>query len=304
MENNTEKKPYDMDVSEETGQEVEVVPKPVVKRNTKDSVFEDLFSNPHYLFQMYKALHPEDTTARESDIEDVTIKNAMTNDQYNDLGFRIGNRLLVLVEAQSTWSVNIVIRILMYLMTTYNQYFTENKIDLYSSVKAEIPKPELYVVYTGKRKNLPDYLTLQEEFFDGEDVSVNAKVKVISAGKSDDIIHQYIVFTQVLDEQVKIHGKTRGAIEETIRICKDRNILKEYLESREKEVIDIMVALYDEQEVMERYVASEKKESEIKATVTTYRRLGKSVAEAVADIVSQFGLSETSAQAKANKYWA
>ena len=139
----------------------------------------------------------------------------------------------------------------------------ENKIDLYSSVKAEIPKPELYVVYTGKRKNLPDYLTLQDDFFEGEDISVNARVRVISAGESDDIIHQYIIFTQVLDEQVKIHGKTREATEETIKICKDRNVLKEYLESREKEVIDIMVALYNEQEVMERYVASEKKEANL-----------------------------------------
>lgn len=293
-----------MNQTVEPGQDEEIVKKPTVKHNCKDSVFEDLFSDPHYLFQMYKTLHPEDTTSNENDIADVTIRNAMTNDQYNDLGFRIGNRLLVLIEAQSTWTVNIVIRILMYLMTTYNRYFTENKIDLYSSVKVEIPKPELYVVYTGTHKNLPEYLTLQDDFFGGEDISVNARVKVISSSGSDDIINQYIIFTQVLDEQVKIHGREIIAVEETIRICKDRNVLKEYLESREKEVISIMEALYNEQEVMDRYIASREKESEIKATVKAYHRFGRNISEAIEDIIAQFGLSETSAEAKAKQYWA
>lgn len=276
---------------------------PFLKHKVKDSVFTDLFGNVHYLIQLYKALHPEDTAATEKDIVNVTIKNVMTNNQYNDLGFMIGNRLMVLVEAQSTWSVNIVMRILMYLMSTYNQYFTENGIDLYSEVKAEIPKPELYVVFTGDRKSVPEYITLQDEFFGGEDICINAKVKVIAGGDSDDIISQYIVFTRVLTEQVKQYGRTREAIEETIRICKDRNVLKEYLEAREKEVIDIMVALYDEQEVMDRYVASEKKESEIKATVKMYHFFGRSIEEAIDGLVSQFGLSEESAEEKANQYW-
>ena len=64
-----------------------------------------------------------------------------------------------------------------------------------------------------------------------------------------------------------------------------------------------MVALYDEQEVMERYVASQVKESEIRATILTYKRLGKSTDDAIADIIVQFGLSTKSAEAKAKQYW-
>lgn len=41
---------------------------------------------------------------------------------------------------------------------------------------------------------------------------------------------------------------------ETIRICKSKNVLKEYLENREKEVVDIMMVLYDEEEAMRTYV--------------------------------------------------
>ncbi len=275
-----------------------------VKHTAKDSVFTDLFGNTHYLIQLYRALHPEDTVTTEQDIFDVTINNVLTNNQYNDLGFRVGNRLLVLVEAQSTWSVNILIRTLMYLMETLDQYFTENGVDLYRSVKVEIPEPELYVIYTGDKKSVPKQISLKDEFFAGKDVAVDAKVKVLTSGESGDIITQYIVFTQVLNEQVKIHGRTRKAIEETIKICKDRNVLRDYLESRSKEVIDIMIALYDEQEVLDRYVASREKESEIKATVNTLKEVGRSITEVADYIIAKFGLSSAAAETKVKEYWA
>lgn len=37
-----------------------------------------------------------------------------------------------------------------------------------------------------------------------------------------------------------------------------KNVLKEYLESREKEAVDIMMVLYDEEEAMRTYVESER----------------------------------------------
>ena len=69
-------------------------------------------------------------------------------------------------------------------------------------------------------------------------------------GETDDIIGEYVAFTKVYNEQCRIHGRTEEAIRETIRICKDKNVLKEYLESREKEVIDMMVTLFDEEKIM------------------------------------------------------
>ena len=54
-----------------------------------------------------------------------------------------------------------------------------------------------------------------------------------------------------------LYGRSRKAVLEVIRICKDRNVLREYLSSKEKEVVDIMMVLYDEQEVMKSYVESE-----------------------------------------------
>lgn len=112
------------------------------------------------------------------------------------------------------------------------------------------------------------------------------KLGYVDNGQPGDIINQYVVFTQVCNEQVKKYGRTKKAIEETIRICKAQNVLKEYLETREKEVINIMVALYDEQEVMDRYVANrvnnEKKEN-AKAIARNMIAVGKMTYEEIAN---------------------
>ena len=142
-----------------------------LKRTVKDSVFTDLFGQKRYLIQLYQSLHPEDAETEEDDITIVTIQNIITDGLYNDLGFMVRDRLVVLVEAQSTWSPNIVVRALMYLMKTYNDYFTERDVDLYASKKIDLPCPELYVVYTGDKKDVPDSLSLSQEFFAGQSLS-------------------------------------------------------------------------------------------------------------------------------------
>ena len=243
----------------------ESIYQPSMKRTVKDSVFTNLFSIPKYMIALYRSLHPEDKTAEEKDIINVTIRNIITDYQYNDLGFRIGDKVLLLLEAQSTWSSNIIIRILIYLMQTYNDYFTENGTDLYSSAKVELPKPELYVIYTGRRKERPEYITLKDEFFGGQETAVDAKVKVIYDGQPGDIINQYVKFTRVADEQMKKYGRARKAAEETLRICIDENVLEEYLKERTIEVMDIMTALFDEEEIQRRYHLRIEREAKQKA---------------------------------------
>ena len=101
------------------------------KHTIKDSVFTNLFKEKKYLLQLYKTLHPEDTEVTEDALSDITIHNIMTDGIYNDLGFRRGNRLLILVEAQATWTENIIMRCLMYLMTTYQDYFRKTNQNIY-----------------------------------------------------------------------------------------------------------------------------------------------------------------------------
>ena len=248
--------------------------KEVMKRTIKDSVFADLFQDKKYLLQLYKALHPEDTDVTEDDLTDITIKNVLTDNIYNDLGFTVGDKLMILVEAQSSvWTVNIIVRALMYLVQTWHDYFERTKQNLYKSKKVQMPMPEIYVIFTGERKTRPSEISLSQEFFGGKECAVDVKVKMIYDGKEGDIINQYVIFTKVCNEQMKIYGRTRKAVMEAIRICKDQNVLREYLISREKEVVSIMMVLYDEEEIMRSYVESERYEAKHDEKIETAKRL-------------------------------
>ena len=123
-------------VQDDTKQIEEVM----AKRTAKNSVFLDLFQNKSYLLKLYKTLHPEDTTATEDSLTDVTITNVLTDNLYNDLGFIVNNKLMILVEAQSTWTVNILVRILLYLAQSYHEYFQRTSQDHYKSKKSKNAK--------------------------------------------------------------------------------------------------------------------------------------------------------------------
>lgn len=271
---------------------------PVAKYTAKDSVFTNLFSDPKYLLQLYKALHPEDLDATEENISNVTIQNILLDQSYNDLGFQVGTRLVVLVEAQSSWTVNIVLRSLMYLTQTWQKYIQNTGQNVYGSKKVELPRPELYVIYTGNRKIRPKSLRLSKEFWGGDECAVEVKVKMIYDGEKGDIISQYVSFTRIYNEQIKLHGRTREAVLETIRICRDRNILKDYLESREQEVVNIMMTLFDEEYILKTYIEQEKRdaaeEAERKAKEAakeTARKLYQK-GTSVADIADAMSLTE------------
>lgn len=235
--------------------------RPIPRRNAKDTVFTDLFRDPKYLLQLYRCLHPEDREATEEQITQVTRKGILTNSLYNDLGFLIEDRLIILVEAQSTWSINIILRVLMYLTQTYQDFLNQKgqEQSVYSSTKVSIPKPEVYVIYTGRRTERKEVLTLSEEFFGGQECALEVRVKIIRDGKQGDIINQYVAFTRVFDEQIRQYGRTNQAVWETIRICRDEDILKEYLRNREKEATSIMMSLFDEETIMRTYIASERR---------------------------------------------
>ncbi len=256
-----------------------------VRRVMKDSVFRDLFSERKYAFLLYQALHPEDLETSEEDVIIETLQRVLVKDIYNDLGFRVGKRLLILVEAQSTWSLNIIMRGLLYLVRTYQDYFNSTGQSLFSTRKVEMPVPELYVLYTGKTPVGKEVITLRDEFFEGRDAALDVRVKVIQAGESGSIINQYILFTRIVDEQVRLYGRRKEAVTEAIRICREQDVLKEYLERKEREVLDIMTMLYDEEEVWRMYMISEKRELTEEIALRLFQQKNMSVDE-IAEIVN------------------
>ena len=233
------------------------------KRNAKDSVFIDVFAQPENQLRMLHVFHPEMTDVTVDDIETITLKQVITNHQYNDLAFVVRDIMMVFVEAQSSWSVNVAVRILLYLADTIQEYIHANHMDIHGSEKLKLPKPEFYVIYTGD-KQVGETLSLREDFFGDPSCPVDLEARVFTA-ETEDIVGQYIIFCHVFDQQVKEHGRTEKAAMETIRICKDRGVLKEYLESREKEVVSIMIMLFDQQYATEAYARNEAAKAAAKA---------------------------------------
>ena len=263
----------------------------MAKRTAKNSVFLDLFQNKSYLLKLYKTLHPEDITATEDSLTDVTIENVLTDNLYNDLGFIVNNKLMILIEAQSTWTMNILVRVLLYLAQSYHEYFQSTSQNYYKSKKVKMPKPELYVIFTGNKGRKPDRISLSKEFFDGADIDIEVKANIIYESDANDIINQYIIFCKIFNEQTKKHGMTQMAVTKTIRICKDRNVLREYLLDREKEVVTIMMSLFDEEEIMKSFIKSERHD-EARETAERMIKMGKLSLDEIALYVPSLSVDE------------
>ena len=220
-----------------------------MKYTAKDSVFSFIFRQPENTRRLYLTLHPEDVDVTETDCKLVTLEHILTNGMTNDLGFQVRDKLILLVEAQSKFSVNIALRMLLYLAATYKEYVEEQKLDLYGSKPVSVPRPELYMIYTGAPRQLPEILRLSD-MYDGPG-GAEIEIKVLKNTGAGNIVDQYIRFCEISDEQRKQYGYTIKAVEETLRICCEENILMPFLASRQKEVQDIMVTLFNQERVTE-----------------------------------------------------
>ena len=217
------------------------------KYTIKDSVFRHLFLDPRYGLKLFHVLHPEDTEATEADISYLTIIREITNGIRNDLGMYINGRYLILIEAQTTWSVNILVRMFIYLAEIWKNHIVQNGLDVFSSKAIELPMPEFYVVYTGSRKTRPDCLKLSRDLFHGKCADIELTVHMLYNGENKgDILDQYVSFTDQVDHFYKTYGRTQEAVRRLIDYCIEHNILKDYLTSRAEEVTSMLEVIFDD----------------------------------------------------------
>ncbi len=76
-----------------------------------------------------------------------------------------------------------------------------------------------------------------------------------------------------------------------VNSCKDRNVLREYLHDREKEVVTIMMSLFDEEQILKSFIRSERHD-EARETAERMLRKGKMSLEEIADYVPSLPLEE------------
>ena len=231
-----------------------------IKRTTFDSVFTHLFSQKKYLKQLYKDLENKTQDIQDEEIEILTMQNVLTNALYNDLGFMVKDEIIILAEAQTTYTKNIVIRMLFYLSRTIEEYIRKTSArkdinKLYNSKTVTIPKIKLYTIYTGEEKYKDHDIHLNELMKENDiKADIQMKVKVICQKEKTGILGQYIIFTKILKEQRKLHKSPKQAIKETIKICINEDILKEYLMLKKMEVEEMVTTLMSQEEMIDMYI--------------------------------------------------
>ncbi len=224
-------------------------------RRYKDSVFVDLFSEDKYaknnFLALYNALH--DTDYRSTDIlKNIRLKQVMYMSFANDVSYLIDNKLIVLAEHQSTVNLNMPIRCLEYIARLYEQLY-ESK-EKYSRKQLVIPTPEFYVFYNGKEAYSGNsVLKLSDSFVNKykAEYTLELSVKVVNINYDKDNViikrceplKQYSQFVDAVRHHIAIdreHG-----FETAIKECIQNDILREYLQRKSKEVLNMLIGEYD-----------------------------------------------------------
>jgi len=221
-----------------------------IKKNYKDSTFRKLFNDKERIIELYNALS-NSNYGNDTNVEVITLDNAIMGDRKNDLAFIIEGKFIVLIEHQSSINPNMPLRTLIYLAKEYErEYFGK---DIYSKTKISLPTPEIYVFYNGKEDTkLVETLKLSDLYIQKcAKMSLEVKVEVININheKGAEILHKckslndYSLLIHTIRNKENNGNKLEEAIEETINEFIEQGILVEFLK---KNGGDIMSFLFEE----------------------------------------------------------
>ena len=220
-------------------------------RKYKDTVFRKLFSDRKNLLSLYNAINGT-AYIDETQLEIVTLENAIYMGMKNDLAFII-NTNLFLYEHQSTYNPNMPLRDLFYISSEYQKLIDWKH--LYKSARMIIPAPNFIVFYNGtteKEDCWIDYLSESYENFSGEP---NLELRVITfnvnEGHNKELMEQcqtlkeyaqYVAKVRRYSEEMELNEAVERAVDESIQ----ENILREFLQKNRAEVIGMSIFEYHE----------------------------------------------------------
>lgn len=223
-------------------------------RRYKDSVFVDLFSEDKTakanFLSLYNALHGTHLDSS-AELKPLKLEQAMYTKLSNDVSCLIDNKIIVLAEHQSTINENMPLRCLQYVARLYEQ-IQDPKAKYYRTLQ-KIPIPEFYVFYNGTAKYpVQKTLKLSEAYIaKSEQVPLELTVQVlnINTDKANKILmtckplEEYSLFVEAVRRHTSL-DKEKG-FESAIKECIQNGILKEYLQRKSREVINMLLAEYD-----------------------------------------------------------
>jgi len=227
---------------------------PKHNRRYKDSVFVDFFGEDKNakanFLALYNALHGTELDAS-TELEPLRLEQVMYMAFRNDVACLVDGKIIVLIEHQSTINANMPLRFLQYAARLYERI--QNPRDRYLRRLKKIPTPEFYVFYNGE-EDYPESTTLRlsDAFIAApEKPSLELVVSVtnINYNKGNEILHtckplkEYTLFVDAVRKHTKLDSENgfRNAIKE----CIQNDILREYLQRKSKEVMNMLIAEYD-----------------------------------------------------------
>jgi len=225
-----------------------------INKKFKSSVFSLLFSEPDLLRELYCALDGV-SLPPDAPVNINTLENALFMDQYNDISFEIGGKLVVLIEHQSSINKNMALRLLMYIGRIYEK-IVEGK-NIYSRSRFPIPQPEFFVLYNGTDP-FPDQeiYKLSDSFEKLKSLELSEKktpsleltVRVINIneGRNQDMadrckeLLEYSAFVAKARAYIKELGNREEGIKKAIIFCEKHGILREFLKAHAMEVLSML----------------------------------------------------------------
>ena len=223
-------------------------------RRYKDSVFADLFGEDKNakknFLSLYNALHGTHLDSS-TELKPLRLDNVMYMSFCNDVSCLIDNKIIVLAEHQSTVNANMPVRFLEYVSRLYEQI--QNPRDRYLRKLKKIPSPEFYVFYNGEEKYPSQAeLKLSDAFaVKSAKPSMELLVKVININynKDDKLLEkckpleEYTLFVETVRRHIRLDGK--NGFKNAIKECIQNDILRDYLERKSREVMNMLIAEYD-----------------------------------------------------------
>jgi hypothetical protein len=219
-------------------------------RKYKDSVFTKLLGDKKKLVEVYNAV--DESTYKADEIEHNTLPGILFLNRMNDISFTIGNRLIVLLEHQSTINQNMPLRLLLYIAQIYES-IVDNKA-IYKRMRHIIPRPEFIVLYNGVEE-YPDesFLNLSDAFYREAGVAerkpeleLTVRVLNINAGHNRNIMEKsatlkgYATFIAKVREYQADGLALSEAITKAVKYCIGNGILEEFLLIHGAEVINML----------------------------------------------------------------
>lgn len=225
-----------------------------VHRNVKDRLFRFLFEkDKEALLQLYNALNG--TNYHDvSELQIVTIENAVYVVMKNDLAFVLAGTLN-LYEHQSTYNPNIPVRFLIYLAEEYQKLIERAAVSIYGSTRIKLPTPRCVVFYNGEKDSPEEsVLKLSDAFANKErqaDVELQVRMLNINYGHNKELMDrcrtlaEYAEFVAVSRQYINEGMKLQEALNAAIDYCLEHGILYETLREHRSEVLGMLLEEFD-----------------------------------------------------------